>query len=121
MKERATIICRRDRRILFVRKPKAKWTLPGGKVEAGETPLEAAVRELYEETGLAIQGLSYVAQFEASKVLHHVFEALLAQSEEPSPQNEISSCKWLSREDVASSGVRNSTKSIVKTLDRQAS
>ncbi len=29
------------------------WDLPKGRLEAGETPLEAAVREVREETGLA--------------------------------------------------------------------
>jgi mutator protein MutT len=32
------------------------WSLPGGKVEADETPLQAAMRELGEEAGLTGQG-----------------------------------------------------------------
>ena len=30
------------------------WCMPGGKVEAGETVAEAALRETYEETGLQV-------------------------------------------------------------------
>lgn len=116
MKERATIICKRDNQILVVRKPKARWTLPGGTIEIGETPLEAAIRELREETGLKNQSLNYVATYEAAKVLHHVFEMLLTPLEKPSPRNEISSCKWLLSKDVADRDVNRATKSIVKTF-----
>lgn len=34
---------------------KGRWTLPGGRVEHGESAAEAVVREVLEETGLAVQ------------------------------------------------------------------
>src|ERR1035437_6111099 len=33
----------------------AFWLTPGGEIEAGETPIEAAVRELREELGLEVE------------------------------------------------------------------
>ncbi len=33
------------------------WTLPGGGLEAGETPAEAAVREVREETDLRVRAV----------------------------------------------------------------
>ncbi|MGD7045867.1 NUDIX hydrolase [Jeotgalibacillus proteolyticus] len=43
-----------------VKKPfKGLWNAPGGKVEAFESPLEACKREIQEETGLAIENVSF--------------------------------------------------------------
>lgn len=41
--------------VRHVEPTRSYWTLPGGGVEAGETPAEAAVREVWEETGLRVK------------------------------------------------------------------
>jgi 8-oxo-dGTP diphosphatase len=46
-----------DGRVLLAQRPEGKsmaglWEFPGGKVEAGETPEEALIRELHEELAI---------------------------------------------------------------------
>lgn len=49
----------RDEQVLLVRRDREPnrglWVAPGGKLERGESPLDCAVREMLEETGLAIE------------------------------------------------------------------
>jgi len=50
------VVCRRGDDVLLIkrgREPlKGKWSIPGGKMDFGETVQDAALRELKEETGV---------------------------------------------------------------------
>ncbi|CAI8858351.1 8-oxo-dGTP diphosphatase [Pseudomonas sp. IT-P12] len=113
IKLRATVIYRRDGEVLFVRKRNSKWNLPGGTVERDETPLQAARREMAEETGLACDELRYIAEFREDKVIHYLFEARTAACK-PRPCNEIDACRWIKPKEVSKRRVRRPIKVILK-------
>ncbi|MFE6286593.1 NUDIX domain-containing protein [Streptomyces sp. NPDC057877] len=54
------VALRHDRRVLLVLdRHRRSWELPGGMIEPGETPRQAALRELSEETGQRADELSF--------------------------------------------------------------
>lgn len=50
-------------KILLVRKINGMWDLPGGRLEAGEAPEEALVREVREETGILARPIRLIHGF----------------------------------------------------------
>ncbi|MEO0604341.1 MAG: NUDIX domain-containing protein, partial [Myxococcota bacterium] len=68
----AAIVRDAEGRVLFVREgPEAHWPLPGGGMEPGETPAEATVREVYEETGFDVVPERLVGVFSGLGFRHH--------------------------------------------------
>jgi 8-oxo-dGTP diphosphatase len=119
MKVRATVICEQDRHVLLVRKPRCRWSLPGGKVEPGETKVDAAIRELAEETGLGVDGMLYLMEVEDGGTRHHVYEASVVNLDDARPQNEIIDCMWHPLDAIHNLKISDATLRIVKAFQRR--
>lgn len=84
------------------RRDSGKWNAPGGHVEKGETPLQAAHRELHEETGLKVSPAAMkfhgTTPVKDGAVHVHAFRAFVG-SDEPhgknDPDKEMSEYRWV--------------------------
>ncbi|HSN43353.1 MAG TPA: NUDIX domain-containing protein [Propionibacteriaceae bacterium] len=57
------------------------WFTPGGGIDEGETPIEAAVRELEEETGLRVESSQVVGPILTRTVTHGFSDQITVQHE----------------------------------------
>ena len=79
-----------------------KWNLPAGRVDEGETFHEAAVREVFEETGFRVE-ISRSLPVEHLNPNHpvlHAFQAVITGGELACPADELLDAKWLTYEEI---------------------
>jgi 8-oxo-dGTP pyrophosphatase MutT (NUDIX family) len=74
-RQRATIIVEVDQRILLVENRGGLVLLPGGGINPEESRLQAAARELAEETGLVAESMLFLFSHESATNCHNVFWA----------------------------------------------
>ncbi|HKL56057.1 MAG: NUDIX hydrolase [Roseovarius sp.] len=103
----------KDDRVLLVRRanpPNAgRWSFPGGKIEQGETISNAALRELFEETGIRAEALHVFTAFDVferdgqgTPGRHFILIAVLCRwiSGDPVAGDDALDARWFHLEDL---------------------
>lgn len=86
-----------ENRVLLIKRAFAPykhcWTLPGGRLEKGETVQDCARREVREEVGLELQGLVPVTHQTSNNFTIAVFASRI-QTGVPLPSDEVADWYW---------------------------
>jgi 8-oxo-dGTP diphosphatase len=98
-----------DDLILLIRRGRGPaegvWSVPGGRVEAGETLAEAVVRELHEETGLVGVCEGFVGWVERMVEGHHYvildFSVTILSDLEPVAGDDAAEAIWVPLAELA--------------------
>jgi ADP-ribose pyrophosphatase YjhB (NUDIX family) len=105
----SVVVLDENLRILLVREGKAElkkglWATPGGGLEPGELPIQAAKRELYEETGLSNLEPYFLETFlnrsdRGGLMMCHAFSVQVHSSIEINPvfTEEILGAQWFTK------------------------
>ena len=100
MRAAGGVVVGRAREVVLVHRPKYDdWTLPKGKLEPGEAPLEAALREVLEETGLECRAgpllgtIEYVDGHGRDKTVDYWL--MEAAGDELAPTGEVDEARWV--------------------------
>lgn len=100
------------------------WSLPKGKVEMGETALQCAYREVFEETGIRatftrqLETIDYEESGEVKRVKYWAAHCAL-NNIEFAPNEEVDQMKWLSASQALEQATHDSDKSIIETFMSQ--
>ena len=78
-----------------------KWNFPGGKVEPGESILDGAKRELFEEAGIEVEGLKFVTSIEIKKAFLKIsFYSVRLENDLCKINEESSDFAWVTKEEL---------------------
>ncbi|WP_261571053.1 NUDIX hydrolase [Frankia gtarii] len=88
------------RMLLVFNRQRACWELPGGMIDPGETPRQAAIRELHEESGYQLDDLTFAgyARFVLGPEQRAEYAAIYTGRATPAnafdPNDEITAIIW---------------------------
>ncbi len=116
------VICFRGDDVLLIKRGtaprKGEWSIPGGRIEAGETERDAALRELFEETSImaALEDKVAIvdAQFENFNYRLHDYAARWI-SGEPKFGDDAADARFVPPHELDALGMWPKTRDIIET------
>jgi 8-oxo-dGTP diphosphatase len=115
------IVCLRGEDVLLIQRGtaprKGEWSIPGGRIEAGETESQAALRELSEETSVRAELLTKItaldADFEGFHYRLHDYLARWTQGE-PIAGDDADQAKFVPLMDIDALGMWPETVRVIR-------
>ena len=101
-----------------------RWVIPGGHVEDGESPCDAARREVAEETGLSVRSLTWwrAVTMDAWPDSHHgaphvhIDQQFIALAGPPVAVPELGEVAWYRRDDLAEVELFDDTRAALDAI-----
>jgi 8-oxo-dGTP diphosphatase len=116
-----------DSRVLLVKRGQAplqgEWSIPGGKLELGETVRQALCREVLEETGLTVEAADLLGVFdrvvpdETGRVrYHYILIDFLCRvlSGTLQPGSDADDACWFTVHEIAHHGLSDDTLAVIR-------
>jgi len=108
-------------KILLIKDSYGRWTLPKGKIEQGETPQDAAIREIQEETGLTnlkivdkLGKIKYFYRMHGQPIFKIVYNFLIESKKgQLKPNYEIQDARWFNKIEAPKKGAYKNTRAIL--------
>ncbi|MFF0629780.1 NUDIX hydrolase [Streptomyces sp. NPDC004296] len=103
----AAAVIVRGGRVLLVRRAveegDLRWQFPAGKVEAGESPEQAAVRETEEETGLTVEAVKTLGDRvhpNTGRLMHYVACSPISGEAHVADEEELAEVAWVAHGEI---------------------
>lgn len=124
------VVLNNKKEVLVVSQHGTSWSLPKGHIDEGENSLEAAKREIYEESGIRelifIKDLGTYQRYKIAKdggddmselknITMYLFET--TQTELAPVDNENPEAAWIKKEDVANLLTHEKDKAFFKSVE----